>query len=102
MNEEAVGAAIREAIDRGIVKREDLFITTKLWADHASYEGAKKAFAVSMKKLGLDYLDLYLIHRPHGDVYGAWRAMEELYREGKIRAIGVANFYRGKLRSGGQ
>ena len=79
-----MGAAIREAIDRGIVKREDLFITTKLWADHASYEGAKKAFA------------------PYGDVYGAWRAMEELYREGKIRAIGVANFYRGKLRSGGQ
>ena len=78
MNEEAVGAAIREAIDRGIVKREDLFITTKLWADHASYEGAKKAFAVSMKKLGLDYLDLYLIHQPYGDVYGAWRAMEEL------------------------
>ena len=97
MNEEAVGAAIREAIDRGIVKREDLFITTKLWADHASYEGAKKAFAVSMKKLGLDYLDLYLIHQPYGDVYGAWRAMEELYREGKIRAIGVANFYRGKF-----
>lgn len=97
MNEEAVGAAVREAIDTGIVKREDLFITTKLWADHASYEGAKKAFVASMKKLGLDYLDLYLIHQPYGDVYGAWRAMEELYHAGKIRAIGVANFYRGKF-----
>ena len=97
-NEEAVGKAIKSCG----VAREDLFITTKLWISDTSYEGAKKAFAVSMKKLGLDYLDLYLIHRPYGDVYGAWRAMEELYREGKIRAIGVANFYRGKLRSGGQ
>lgn len=97
MNEEAVGAAVKEAIDSGLVKREELFITTKLWADHASYEGAKKAFEVSMKKLGLEYLDLYLIHQPYGDVYGAWRAMEELYHAGKIRAIGVANFYRGKF-----
>ena len=93
MNEEAVGAAVKEAIDSGLVKREELFITTKLWADHASYEGAKKAFEVSMKKLGLEYLDLYLIHQPYGDVYGAWRAMEELYHAGKIRAIGVCNFY---------
>lgn len=97
MNEEAVGAAVKEAIDTGLVKREELFITTKLWADSASYEGAKKAFEVSMQKLGLDYLDLYLIHQPYGDVYGAWKAMEELYREGKVRAIGVANFYRGKF-----
>lgn len=97
MNEEAVGEAIREAIDSGVVTREELFITTKLWADCASYEGAKKAFAVSMQKLGLDYLDLYLIHQPYGDVYGAWRAMEELYHEGKVRAIGVSNFYRGKF-----
>lgn len=97
MNEEAVGEAIKEAVNMGLVKREELFITTKLWADSASYEGAKKAFALSMQKLGLDYLDLYLIHQPYGDVYGAWRAMEELYREGKIRAIGVANFYRGKF-----
>lgn len=97
MNEEAVGAAVKEAIDTGLVKREELFITTKLWADSASYEGAKKAFATSMQKLGLDYLDLYLIHQPYGDVYGAWKAMEELYREGKVRAIGVANFYRGKF-----
>ncbi|MBP3925669.1 MAG: aldo/keto reductase, partial [Clostridium sp.] len=97
MNEEAVGAAVKEAIDTGLVKREELFITTKLWADSASYEGAKKAFATSMQKLGLEYLDLYLIHQPYGDVYGAWKAMEELYREGKVRAIGVTNFYRGKF-----
>lgn len=97
MNEEAVGAAINEAISTGIVTREDLFITTKLWWNDASYEGAKKAFEVSMNKLGLDYLDLYLIHQPYGDVYGAWKAMEELYRDGKIRAIGVANFYRDKF-----
>lgn len=97
MNEEAVGEAVKEAIGSGLVKREELFITTKLWADCASYEGAKKAFAVSMQKLGLDYLDMYLIHQPYGDVYGAWKAMEELYKEGKIKAIGVANFYRGKF-----
>ena len=97
-NEEAVGQAIKKCG----VPREELFITTKLWISDTSYEGAKAAFQKSLDKLGLDYLDLYLIHRPYGDVYGAWRAMEELYREGKIRAIGVANFYRGKLRSGGQ
>lgn len=97
MNEEAVGQAIREAIAEGLVTREELFVTTKLWADSASYEGAKKSFAASMKKLGLDYLDLYLIHQPYGDVYGAWKAMEELYRERKVRAIGVSNFYRGKF-----
>lgn len=97
MNEEAVGAAIKEAIDTGLVKREDLFITTKLWWSNASYEGAKKAFEISMKKLGLDYLDLYLLHQPFGDVYGAWKAMEELYKAGKIKAIGVANFYRDKF-----
>ncbi len=98
MNEEAVGAAIKEAISTGLVTREELFITTKLWWSDASYEGAKKAFEVSMKKLGLDYLDLYLIHQPYGDVYGAWRAMEELYKDGKIKAIGVANFYRDKFK----
>lgn len=97
MNEEAVGQAIREAIEAGLVTRQELFVTTKLWADGASYEGAKKGFAASMKKLGLDYLDLYLIHQPYGDVYGAWKAMEELYKEGKIRAIGVSNFYRGRF-----
>lgn len=97
MNEEAVGVAIKEAIDTGLVKREDLFITTKLWWSNASYDGAKKAFEISIKKLGLDYLDLYLLHQPFGDVYGAWKAMEELYKAGKIKAIGVANFYRDKF-----
>ena len=88
-NEEAVGEAIKESG----VKREELFITTKLWLSDAGYEKAKKAFEVSLNKLQLDYLDLYLIHQPFGDVYGSWRAMEELYKEGKIRAIGVSNFY---------
>lgn len=92
-NEEAVGKAIKESG----VKREDLFITTKLWIQDAGYESAKKAFNTSLDKLGLDYLDLYLIHQPFGDYYGAWRAMEELYKEGKIRAIGVCNFYPDRL-----
>lgn len=89
MNEEAVGAAIQKSG----VKRSDLFITTKLWVQDASYAGAKKAFETSLKKLGLEYLDLYLIHQPMGDYMGAWRAMEELYKEGIIRAIGVCNCY---------
>lgn len=88
MNEEAVGRAIK----RSGVPREELFITTKLWVQDASYERAKPAFEKSLRKLQLDYLDLYLIHQPFGDVYGAWRAMEELYHEGKVRAIGVCNF----------
>lgn len=92
-NEEAVGAAIK----RCGVPREELFITTKLWVQDASYEGAKKAFQTSLEKLGTDYLDLYLIHQPLGDYYGAWRAMEELYKEGKIKAIGVCNFYPERL-----
>lgn len=88
-NEEAVGAAIRNhGIDRG-----ELFVTTKLWVQDASHAGAKAAFERSINRLGLDYLDLYLIHQPYGDVYGAWRAMEELHRAGRIRAIGVSNFY---------
>ncbi|RAX54520.1 2,5-diketo-D-gluconic acid reductase [Helicobacter sp. 16-1353] len=91
-NEEAVGAAIKSAI-KGGVKREDLFITTKLWISHMNEKDAFKAFDTQLKKLGLDYLDLYLIHQPFGDVYGAWRAMSKLYKEGKIRAIGVSNFY---------
>ncbi len=92
-NEEAVGAAIRNhGIDRG-----ELFVTTKLWIEDASYEGAKAAFERSMSKLGLDYLDLWLIHQPYGDVYGAWRAMEELHKAGRIRAIGVSNFYPDRL-----
>ena len=89
MNEEAVGKAI---VKCG-VPREELFITTKLWVQDASYEGAKAAFQTSLDKLGLDHLDLYLIHQPMGDYYGAWRAMEELYRAGKVKAIGVCNFY---------
>lgn len=93
MNEEAVGAAIKNS---GI-DREELFITTKVWIHSKGYEGAKKAFETSLKKLQLDYLDLYLIHQPFGDVYGEWRAMEELYAAGKIRAIGVSNFQPDRL-----
>ena len=93
MNEEAVGNAIRTS---GI-PRKDLFITTKLWIQDADYESAKKAFETSLNKLGLEYLDLYLIHQPFHDYYGAWRAMEELYKEGRIRAIGVSNFYPDRL-----
>jgi len=89
MNEEAVGKGIK----RSGVPREKLFITTKLWLEDAGYENTKKAFEKSLKRLQLDYLDLYLIHQPYGDVYGSWRAMEELYKEGKIRAIGISNFY---------
>jgi diketogulonate reductase-like aldo/keto reductase len=88
-NEEAVGKAIK----RSGVPRQELFVTTKLWVEDAGYEKAKRAFEKSLRKLGLDYLDLYLIHQPFGDVFGAWRAMEELYREGRIRAIGVSNFH---------
>lgn len=93
MNEEAVGCAIK----RSGLPREELFITTKLWIQDAGYENAKKAFAKSLGRLQLDYLDLYLIHQPFGDYYGAWRAMEELHREGKIRAIGVSNFLPDRL-----
>ena len=96
-NERAVGEAVKEAIDAGLVKREELFITTKLWVSDFSYDGAKKAFAASMERLGLEYLDLYLLHQAYGDIYGAWRAMEELYEAGKIRSIGVSNFFPWKL-----
>lgn len=92
-NEEAVGRAIK----RSGVPREELFITTKLWVDGTGYERTKEAFKKSLEKLQLDYLDLYLIHQPFGDVYGSWRAMEELYHAGKIRAIGVSNFYPDRL-----
>lgn len=92
-NEEAVGRAIK----RSGVPREELFVTTKLWIQDAGYECAKKAFEASLARLQLNYLDLYLIHMPYGDVYGAWRAMEELYQEGKIRAIGVSNFLNDRL-----
>ena len=88
MNEEAVGNAVKKSG----VPREEIFVTTKLWISDAGYERTKKAFEKSLRKLQLDYLDLYLIHQPFGDVYGAWRAMEELYREGVIKAIGISNF----------
>lgn len=92
-NEEAVGRAIR----RCGVPREELFITTKLWITDTSYEEAKRGFARSMERLGLDYVDLYLIHQPYNDYYGAWRALEELYAEGKAHSIGVDNFTQDKL-----
>lgn len=93
MNEEAVG----EAIKKCGVKREELFITTKLWVQDASFEGAKQAIQTSLNKLGVDYIDLYLIHQPMGDYYGAYRAMEEAYHDGKLKAIGVCNFYPERL-----
>lgn len=88
-NEQAVGEALKACG----VPRSELFVTTKLWVQDAGYDSAMRAFEASLNKLGLDYLDLYLIHQPMGDYYGAWRAMEELYRQGAIRAIGVCNFY---------
>ncbi len=93
MNEKAVGAAIA----RCGVPRDELFITTKLWVQDASYEGAKKAIETSLQNLGLDYIDLYLVHQPMGDYIGAYRAMEEAYKAGKLRAIGVCNFYPNRL-----
>lgn len=93
MNEVAVGNAIKKSG----VPREDFFITTKLWIQSNGYEGTKKAFENSLTQLQLDYLDLYLIHQPFGDVHGSWRAIEELYKEGKIRAIGVSNFHPDRL-----
>lgn len=92
-NEEAVGRAIQSCG----VPRDRLFITTKLWISDTSYQGAMRGFEASMQRLGLDYLDLYLIHQPLGDYYGAWRAMTELCRAGRIRAIGVCSFYPDRL-----
>ena len=88
-NEESVGNAIKKSG----VAREELFVTTKLWISDTGYENTKRAFGRSLDRLQLDYLDLYLIHQPYGDVYGSWRAMEELYSAGSIRAIGVSNFH---------
>ncbi|HCT91492.1 MAG TPA: 2,5-diketo-D-gluconic acid reductase [Lachnospiraceae bacterium] len=93
MNEASVGAAIAKCG----VPREELFITTKLWVQDAGYESAKKAIRTSLDKLGLDYIDLYLIHQPMGDYVGAYRAMEEAYKEGTVKAIGVCNFYPARL-----
>ncbi|WP_169766409.1 aldo/keto reductase [Campylobacter curvus] len=95
-NEEAVGTAIKTALAGG-VRREELFVTTKLWISDMSESGAARVFEASMKKLGLDYLDLYLLHQPFGDVYGAWRTMSRLKNEGRIRSIGVSNFYPDRL-----
>ncbi len=92
-NEASIGAALRSS---GI-PREGLFITTKLWVQDAGYDGTLKAFDSSLKQLGLDYIDLYLIHQPMGDCIGAWHAMEEAYKAGKLRAIGVCNFYPNRL-----
>ena len=91
-NEEGIGAAIKTALNGGI-KRNELFIETKLWISHTNQKDALNAFDLSCKKLGVDYVDLYIIHQPYNDTYGAWRAMSELHKEGKIRAIGVSNFY---------
>jgi 2,5-diketo-D-gluconate reductase A len=88
-NEEAVGKGIKQSG----VPRENLFITTKLWIQRNGYEATIRAFENSLRRLQLDFIDLYLIHQPFGDVYGEWRAMEELYQQGKVRAIGVSNFY---------
>lgn len=88
MNETAVG----NAIEKSGIARKELFITTKLWVQDTGYENTKKAFEKSLNKLQLDYLDIYLIHQPYGDIHGSWRAMQELHKSGKIRAIGVSNF----------
>lgn len=92
-NESSVGKAIACAISEGLVRREDLFITTKLWVQDYGYDNAKRAFEKSLKSLGLEYLDLYLFHQPMSDYYSSYRAMTDLYREGRVRAIGVSNLY---------
>lgn len=92
-NEEGVGKAIKNSS----VPRDQIFLTTKLWVPDISYEGAKKALDASLKRLGTDYVDLYVIHQPYNDTYGAWRAMEEMYHEGKIRALGVDHFSPARL-----
>ena len=96
-NETAVGKAIKRVIAEGIVSREELFVTTKLWITDTTYEKAKEGFKRSLDRLDLDYVDLYLIHQPYNDYYGAWRALEELYEEGKIKSIGVDNFTQDRM-----
>ena len=93
MNEEAVGRGLRASA----VPREELFVTSKLWVQHAGYERTRQAIDASLRRLQLDQLDLYLIHQPYGDVHGSWRAMEEAYQAGKLRAIGVSNFHPDRL-----
>lgn len=94
MNEDAVGLAIKQAIEEGICTREELFITSKLWVqDMRTYEDAKHGIDNSLKKSGLGYFDLYLLHQAMGDYFAAWRALEDAYRQGKLKAIGVSNFY---------
>ena len=93
LNEEAVGRAIK----RSGIPREELFITSKIWVQDVNYDNAKKAYQTSLEKLQLEYLDLYLIHQPYNDIYGAWRAMQELYEDGRVKAIGVANFTSARL-----
>ena len=93
-NEDAVGAGVKRAIEEGVCTRKDLFITSKMWVqDMKNYETAKKAIDASIEKSGLGYLDLYLLHQAMGDYFSAWRAMEDAYKEGKLKAIGVSNFY---------
>lgn len=96
-NEEEVGNAIEKAINEGLVKREELFITTKVWIDNYGYEKCKKSVLESIRKLKVDYIDLMLLHQPFADYYGAYRALEDLYKEGKLKAIGVSNFYPDRL-----
>lgn len=96
-NEEEVGNAIEKAINEGLVKREELFITSKVWIDNYGYDKCKKSVLESMRKLKVDYLDLMLLHQPFSDYYGAYRALEDLYEEGKLKAIGVSNFYPDRL-----
>ncbi len=92
-------AAVGQAISKSDVKREDIFVTSKLWVSDFTYERAQKGIDASLQRLGLDYMDLYLLHQPYGDVMGAWRALEEAYKAGKIRAIGVSNFYADQLKN---
>ena len=93
-NEDAVGEAVKEAVAQGICTREELFITSKMWVqDMQNYETAKAAIDASLNAMGLEYLDLYLLHQAMKDYFSAWRAMEDAYKEGKLRAIGVSNFY---------
>ena len=96
-NENAVGKAIKRVIAEGIVSREELFVTTKLWITDTTYEKAKEGFKRSLDRLDLEYVDLFLIHQPYNDYYGAWRALEELYEEGKVKSIGVDNFTQDRM-----